>query len=82
MATRRKLHPVARLLEALEAEEIRFMLIGMSAAIVQGVMGATLDVDLWVDLPKRQYMRVQNIAARLGAEMAPIPWRFLKTAHR
>ena len=69
MATRRKLHPVARLLEALEAEEIRFMLIGMSAAIVQGVMGSTLDVDIWVDLPKRQYMRVQNIAARLGAEM-------------
>jgi hypothetical protein len=57
-------------LEALEAEEIRFMLIGMSAAIVQGVMGSTLDVDIWVDLPSRQYMRVQNIASRLGAEMA------------
>lgn len=70
MGTRRKLRPVARLLEALEAEEIRFMLIGMSAAIVQGVMESTLDVDIWVDLPSRQYMRVQNIASRLGAEMA------------
>ena len=70
MGTRRKLHPVARLLETLEAEDIRFMLIGMSAAIVQGVMETTLDVDLWVDLPARQYMRVQNIARRTGGTMA------------
>jgi len=54
------------------------MLIGMSAAIVQGVMGSTLDVDLWIDLPKRQYMRVQNIAARLGAEMAANTVAFLE----
>ena len=60
MEPRRKLHPVTRLLEALEAEDVRFILIGMSAAIVQGVMGSTLDVDLWVDLPARQYMRVQK----------------------
>ena len=66
MATQRKLHPVARLLEALEAEDIRFILVGMSAAIVQGVMGTTLDVDFWIDLPARQYMRVQNIARALG----------------
>jgi len=45
------------------------MLIGMSAAIVQGVMETTLDVDLWIDLPARQYMRVQNIARRTGAVM-------------
>ncbi len=69
MGTRRKLHPVTRLLEALEAEDIRFMLIGMSAAIVQGVMESTLDVDLWVDLPARQHMRVQNIARKLDATM-------------
>jgi hypothetical protein len=70
MGTRRKPHPVARLLEALEAEEIRFILIGMSAAIVQGVMETTLDVDLWMDLPAREYMRVQNIATRVGGVMA------------
>ena len=45
------------------------MLIGMSAAIVQGVMETTLDVDLWMDLPARQYMRVQNIARKTGATM-------------
>ena len=70
MGTQRKLHPVARLLEALEAEDIRFMLIGMSAAIVQGVMETTLDVDLWIDLPKRQYMRVQKIARSVGCAVA------------
>ncbi len=69
MATQRKLHPVARLLEALEAEKIRYMLIGMSAAIVQGVMETTMDVDIWVDLPSRQYMRVQNIARSLGCSV-------------
>ena len=69
MEPRRKLHPVTRLLEALETENIRFMLIGMSAAIVQGLMETTLDVDLWMDLPARQYMRVQNIARKTGATM-------------
>jgi hypothetical protein len=70
MGTKRKLRPVARLLEAFEAEDIRFMLIGMSAAIVQGVMETTLDVDIWMDLPPRQYVRVQNIARNMGAVMA------------
>lgn len=45
------------------------MLIGMSAAIVQGVLETTLDVDLWIDLPARQYMKVQAIARRTGAVM-------------
>jgi hypothetical protein len=70
MDTKRKLRPVARLLEALEAEEIRFMLIGMSAAVVQGVMETTLDVDIWIDLPPRQYVRVQSIARKVGGTVA------------
>jgi hypothetical protein len=45
------------------------MLIGMSAAIVQGVMETTMDVDFWIDLPSRQYMRVQNIARRFGCSV-------------
>ena len=39
----------------------------MSAAIAQGVMANTLDIDLWIDLPSRQYMRVINLAQKLGA---------------
>jgi hypothetical protein len=70
MATKRKPHPVARLLESLQAEKIRFMLIGMSAAIVQGVMEATLDVGVWIDLPARQYLRVQNLARAGGCVVA------------
>jgi hypothetical protein len=56
-----------RLLAALEADGIRCMIIGMSAAIAQGVMGSTLDIDVWVDLPPRQYMRVQTLAVASGA---------------
>ncbi len=46
------------------------MLIGMSAAVVQGVAGQTLDVDIWVGLSPRQYMRPVNIAVAQGATMA------------
>lgn len=57
-------------MEALEAEKIRYILIGMSAAVAQGVMANTLDIDLWVDLPTRQYMRLINLAQKLGATPA------------
>ena len=39
----------------------------MSAAILQGVPGSTLDTDFWIDLPARQYMRVINICHKQGA---------------
>lgn len=41
----------------------------MGAAILQGAPGTTLDTDLWVDLPERQYMRLINLALRLDATM-------------
>jgi hypothetical protein len=41
----------------------------MSAALVQGVSGTTNDIDLWIDLPTRQYMRPVNIAVSLGAQV-------------
>jgi hypothetical protein len=41
----------------------------MTAAVLQGAPVTTFDVDLWVDLPSRQYMRVMNLALKLGAEM-------------
>lgn len=50
----------------------------MAAAIAQGVMATTLDVDLWIDLPVRQYMRVQNLARRLGASIAANTVAFLE----
>ena len=39
----------------------------MSAAILQGVPATTLDTDLWIDLPERQYMRVLRLCQKLGA---------------
>lgn len=41
----------------------------MTAAILQGTPGVTLDTDLWVDLPQRQYMWLINLSRRLGATM-------------
>ena len=38
----------------------------MSAAILQGVIVTTLDVDLWVDLPQRQYIRLMNLVLKQG----------------
>jgi hypothetical protein len=39
----------------------------MSAAILQGCPATTLDTDLWIDLPPRQYMRVLRLCQKLGA---------------
>ncbi|HTD68771.1 MAG TPA: hypothetical protein VK846_19795 [Candidatus Limnocylindria bacterium] len=42
----------------------------MAAAIAQGVMANTMDVGVWIDLPSRQYMRLLNLARKLGATIA------------
>jgi hypothetical protein len=41
----------------------------MSAAILQGVPATTLDTDLWIDLPPRQYIKILNLCSRLGAHI-------------
>jgi len=38
-----------RLLEELLVRKLRFMLVGMSAALIQGVRGSTEDIDLWFE---------------------------------
>ena len=38
----------------------------MSGAILQGVPMTTLDTDLWIDLPERQYIRLLTLAQKLG----------------
>src|SRR6266436_3038748 len=69
VADERNVSPLIRLVGALRAEKIRFQLIGMSAAVLQGVPVVTHDVDLWIDLPPRQYMTPVNVALRQGAKM-------------
>lgn len=39
----------------------------MSAALLQGVPTTTLDADLWIDLPERQYVKVLGLCQKLGA---------------
>jgi len=44
----------------------------MSAAILQGVIVTTLDTDIWVDLPERQYVRLMNmVLSQGGTALAP-----------
>jgi hypothetical protein len=53
-------------------EKIRFQIVGMTAAVLQGVMMNTLDTDIWVDLPTPQYMRLCNlIRAQGGTALSP-----------
>ena len=40
----------------------------MTAAVMQGVMLTTLDTDIWVDLPSRQYIRLMNLCVSQGAQ--------------
>src|SRR5262245_5190226 len=69
LADERNIPALVRFVGALRAEKIRFQLIGMSAAVLQGVPVVTHDVDLWIDLPARQYMTPINVAMRQGAIM-------------
>ena len=39
----------------------------MAAAILQGVVMTTLDTDIWVELPERQYIRLLNLCVKQGA---------------
>ena len=41
--------PERRLLQALHNHGIRFIVIGLSAALIEGAPVATLDVDLWLE---------------------------------
>jgi hypothetical protein len=64
-----KSHPIVQVFSALQAEGIRFMLVGMSAANLQGILVSTVDVDVWVGLPSRRYMTVLNLCRKLGATL-------------
>jgi hypothetical protein len=39
----------------------------MSGAILQGAPATTLNTDIWIDLPSRQYIRVLNLCRRMNA---------------
>ena len=41
----------------------------MTSAVLQGAPFATVDTDIWIDLPVRQYVRILTIAQKLGAQI-------------
>lgn len=61
--------PLGALLKALQREGIDCILIGAMAAIEQGAPLMTVDYDLWVRLPERQYVRLLTIVTRLGGSV-------------
>ncbi len=54
-----------RFLLALERHGVRFMMVGMSAALLQGARGATEDIDLWFADPGDP--GIVKAAAEVGA---------------
>lgn len=62
-----KSRPIVQLFSALQAEGIKFMLVGMSAANLQGILVSTVAVDVWIGLPSRRYLTVLNLCRKLGA---------------
>jgi hypothetical protein len=62
-------HALARLVDALSAEGIRFQFAGMTAAILQGAPATTLDIDFWLEWFERQCVKSLKIAKQLGAEI-------------
>jgi len=69
MANPQQHSSLARLILALRAEKIRFLIVGMSAAVLQGAPVVTFDTDIWLDLPARDYMRAANLCLKLGATL-------------
>jgi hypothetical protein len=68
----RSVPPLVRLIQSLGQEKIRFQIVGMTAAVLQGVSVTTFDTDIWVDLPERQYIRLANLLIKQNATaMAP-----------
>lgn len=41
----------------------------MTAAALQGAMASTLDTDVWIDLPTRQYLITHSICREQGGEV-------------
>src|SRR6185503_8031851 len=66
VADARSVSPIVRLIQSLGEEKIRFQVVGMAAAILQGVIVSTLDTDIWIDLPERQYVRLMNLVLKQG----------------
>lgn len=57
----------AAFLAALDARGVRFLVVGMSAALIQGVRGSTEDIDLWFEQASDD--RIAEAARAVGGFM-------------
>lgn len=72
MSNKSSIRPLGAFLKALRQEKIDCILIGMMAAVEQGAPLSTVDYDLWVNLPERQYVRLLSIIQKQkGTILAP-----------
>ena len=69
MENARDLPALTELIQLIRTEKIRFMVAGMSSAILQGVPVTTLDTDLWIGSPERRYTRLVHLSLKLGATL-------------
>jgi hypothetical protein len=67
MASKPGVPALGRFLHALREEKIPFLIAGMTAAVLQGVPVATVDVDFWIGTPQSEHDAVLRICHRLGA---------------
>lgn len=58
--------PVGELLAALHVAKIRFLIVGGTGAVLHGVPMATVDVDIWVDLGKRDTSAFSRLPGNWG----------------
>jgi hypothetical protein len=54
MGKKQDIPPLNGLLSSLREKKIRFMIVGMTSAVIHGGPFVTLDVDIWINLPERQ----------------------------
>jgi hypothetical protein len=67
MASQSGIPALSRFLHALREEKIPFLIAGMTAAVLQGVPVATVDVDFWIGAAQSRHDAVLRICHRLGA---------------
>jgi len=60
---------LGRFLHALREEKIPFLIVGMTAAVLQGVPVTTADVDFWIGAPQSEHDKVLRISFDLGASI-------------
>ena len=85
MVLPRKISPLAQLVHTLQQEGIRFQIVGMSAAILQGVPATTLDTDQTIVrvLPIQRIIRSKEFVGR-PKDLAHLPLlhQTLRLRHR